>query len=102
MVHPNLVEGNHDILALLGSGMTSNVYVARSQLTGVFSAIKLIREEFLQSSPIALTQVEDEITILKALKPHPNIVKFLSFGDRAELYKPSGRKIDNKVFLQLE
>jgi len=64
-------------------------------------AIKVLKEEFLAKEKDALTSVENEITILKALK-HSGIVGMLECGDQGTVTKPSGRVINNMVYIIME
>ena len=60
-----------------------------------------MREEFLKRDEDSIKAVEKEIEILKGLK-HQNIINIESYGSDGDITKPSGRQIDNMVYLMLE
>lgn len=64
-------------------------------------ALKLLKEEFLQRDAASIKSVEQEIQILQGLN-HPNIVNIIGWGSDGIVQKPSGRKIENLVFILLE
>ena len=64
-------------------------------------ALKLLREEFLQRDAYSIKSVEQEIQILQGLK-HDNIVNIVGYGSDGTVLKPSGRKIENLVYILLE
>jgi len=45
--------------------------------------------------------VQNEITILKNLN-HIGIIRMVDFGDAGQVVKPSGRVINNLVFIVME
>ena len=98
--HP-IFNGQWEILSSLGEGNTSKVYMARNLENGNTVALKLLREEFLQRDADSIKSVEQEIQILQGLK-HQNIVNIVGYGSDGTVLKPSGRKIENLVYILLE
>lgn len=99
--HP-IFNNEYEILSSLGEGNTSKVYLARSiKDPSKQVALKLLREEFLQRDADSIRSVEQEIQILQGLK-HGNIVNILGYGSDGHVLKPSGRKIENLVYILLE
>ena len=98
--HP-IFNGEWEILSSLGEGNTSKVYMARNMNNKSTVALKLLREEFLQRDADSIKSVEQEIQILQGLK-HDNIVNIVGYGSDGTVLKPSGRKIENLVFILLE
>jgi serine/threonine protein kinase len=99
--HP-IFNGEYEILSSLGEGNTSKVYMARSlEDKDKIVALKLLKEEFLQRDSQSIKSVEQEIQILQGLN-HGNIVNILGWGSDGTVLKPSGRKIENLVFILLE
>jgi len=99
--HP-VFNNEYEILSSLGEGNTSKVYMARSltDKNKVF-ALKLLKEEFLQRDAESIKSVEQEIQILQGLN-HGNIINIIGWGSDGTVVKPSGRKIENLVYIQLE
>jgi serine/threonine protein kinase len=64
-------------------------------------ALKLLKEEFLQRDADSIKSVEQEIQILQGLN-HQNIVNIIGWGSDGTVLKPSGRKIENLVYILLE
>jgi len=64
-------------------------------------ALKLLREEFLQRDTDSIKAVEQEIQILQGLK-HDYIVNIEGWGSDGKVIKPSGREINNLVYILLE
>ena len=85
----------------LGEGNTSKVYLARSITNGELVALKIMKEEFLRRDNDSILSVHNEITILKNLQ-HENLVCMLGYGDSGEVMKPSGRLINNLVYIMME
>lgn len=101
MKHP-VFNGQYEILKSLGEGNTSKVYAGRSlQQPDKFVAIKILKEEFLRRDEESILSVQNEITILKNLN-HEGIIRMHDFGDNGEVVKPSGRIINNLVFIVME
>lgn len=99
--HP-IFNNEYEILSSLGEGNTSKVYMARNIADKKkIIALKLLKEEFLQRDAESIKSVEQEIQILQGLN-HPNIVNILGWGSDGVVVKPSGRKIENLVYIQLE
>jgi serine/threonine protein kinase len=94
-------NGEYELLGSLGEGTTSKVYKARSLKDGKMVALKLLREDYLQKEDDAITAVENEIQILMNLKHH-NVIGIYSYGSDGKIVKPSGRKIENLVYIVLE
>ena len=98
--HP-IFNGEWEIMSSLGEGNTSKVYLARNMTDKRQVALKLLREEFLQRDADSIKSVEQEIQILQGLK-HSNIVNIVGYGSDGTVLKPSGRKIENLVYILLE
>ena len=99
--HP-VFNGEYEILSSLGEGNTSKVYMARSlKNPKQVVALKLLREEFLQRDADSIKAVENEIQILQGLK-HENIINIVGWGSDGNVKKPSGREINNLVYILLE
>lgn len=99
--HP-IFNGEYEILSSLGEGNTSKVYLARSiKDPKKLVALKLLREEFLQRDKDSIKSVEQEIQILNGIK-HQNVVNILGWGSDGLVKKPSGREINNLVYILLE
>lgn len=99
--HP-VFNGEYEILSSLGEGNTSKVYMARSiKNPKQVVALKLLREEFLQRDVDSIKAVENEIQILQGLK-HENIINIVGWGSDGNVKKPSGREINNLVYILLE
>ena len=64
-------------------------------------AIKILKEEFLRRDEDSILSVQNEITILKNLN-HAGIIRMMDFGDAGQVVKPSGRVINNLVFIVME
>jgi len=64
-------------------------------------ALKLLKEEFLQRDTESIKSVEQEIQILQGLN-HEYIVNIIGWGSDGTVLKPSGRKIENLVYILLE
>merc|ERR1712036_72079 len=98
--HP-IFNAKYEILKSLGEGNTSKVYLGRELGTGAYAAIKILKEEFLRRDSDSILSVHNEITILKNLD-HFGIIKMHEYGDAGQVVKPSGRVIDNLVFIIME
>ena len=98
--HP-IFNGQYEIIKNLGEGNTSKVYLGKALSDGSFSAIKILKEEFLRRDCDSILSVHNEITILKNLK-HDGIVGLEGYGDSGEVVKPSGRIINNLVYVTME
>lgn len=85
----------------LGEGNTSKVYLARSLENGTFAALKILKEEFLRRDNDSILSVHNEITILKNMN-HEGIVALYGYGDAGLVVKPSGRHINNLVYILME
>merc|ERR1711994_27885 len=83
--HP-IFNGKFEILKSLGEGNTSKVYLGR--LIG-------------GNDQYAAIKVHNEITILKNLQ-HAGIINMYEYGDAGQVVKPSGRVIDNLVYIVME
>ena len=95
--HP-VFNGDFEIIKSLGEGNTSKVYLGRSLTTGTFAAIKILKEEFLRRDEDSILSVHNEITILKNLN-HAGLVAMQGYGDSGVVVKPSGRHINNLVYI---
>jgi len=99
--HP-IFNGTYEILKSLGEGNTSKVYLARNmQNPTEHVAIKILKDEFLKRDHDSILSVHNEITILKNLD-HAGIIRMVDYGDAGQVLKPSGRMIDNLVFIIME
>lgn len=99
--HP-IFNGKFEILKSLGEGNTSKVYLARSLTNPIeHVAVKILKDEFLRRDSDSILSVHNEITILKNLD-HTGIIRMIDYGDAGQVLKPSGRVIDNLVFIIME
>ena len=98
--HP-IFNGQYEVIKSLGEGNTSKVYLGRNNQNGTFAAIKILKEEFLRRDNDSILSVHNEITILKNMN-HTNVVAMLGYGDSGEVVKPSGRHINNLVYIMME
>ena len=98
--HP-IFNGQYEVIKSLGEGNTSKVYLGRNNQNGTFAAIKILKEEFLRRDNDSILSVHNEITILKNMN-HSNVVAMLGYGDSGEVVKPSGRHINNLVYIMME
>ena len=64
-------------------------------------ALKILKEEFLRRDNDSILSVHNEITILKNMN-HQNIIAMRGYGDAGEVVKPSGRHINNLVYIMME
>ena len=98
--HP-IFNDKFEIIKSLGEGNTSKVYLAKQIGTEDYSAIKILKEEFLRRDNDSILSVHNEITILKNLQ-HQGIIKMYEYGDAGQVVKPSGRIIQNLVYIVME
>ncbi len=99
--HP-IFNGKYEILKSLGEGNTSKVYLARCLENPTHHvAVKILKDEFLRRDNDSILSVHNEITILKNLN-HLGIIHMIDYGDAGQVLKPSGRVIDNLVFIIME
>jgi len=98
--HP-VFNNEYLILKSLGEGNTSKVYLGKKIDTEEYVAIKILKEEFLRRDNDSILSVHNEITILKNLS-HQGIIKMHAYGDAGTVVKPSGRVINNLVFIVME
>jgi len=101
--HP-IFNGEYEILKSLGEGNTSKVYLGRAvnaESENQFAAIKILKEEFLRRDEDSIVSVHNEITILKNLQHH-GIIRMYQYGDAGQVVKPSGRVIENLVYIVME
>jgi len=99
--HP-VFNDTYEIITSLGEGNTSKVYLGRNlQNPTLTVAIKIFKNEFLNRDNDSILSVQNEVTILKNLQ-HANIVNLVEFGDRGKVLKPSGRLIENLIFIIME
>jgi serine/threonine protein kinase len=99
--HP-IFNGKYEILKSLGEGNTSKVYLARCLVNPLnHVAVKILKDEFLRRDNDSILSVHNEITILKNLD-HSGIIRMVDYGDAGQVLKPSGRIIDNLVFIIME
>lgn len=99
--HP-IFNGTYEILKSLGEGNTSKVYLARSLANPAdYVALKILKDEFLRRDHDSILSVHNEITILKNLD-HVGIIRMYDYGDAGRVVKPSGRVIENLVFIIME
>lgn len=87
----------------LGEGKSSKVYKAHEiDDPSQEVAVKLIKQDFIKSGrEKSIQMIEHEIWILKSLN-HKNINRIIGYGTDGVIIKPSGRKIENLVYLILE
>lgn len=98
--HP-IFNGKYEILKSLGEGNTSKVYLGKMLGTEDYAAIKILKEEFLRRDNDSILSVHNEITILKNLQ-HAGIINMYEYGDAGQVVKPSGRVIENLVYIVME
>ena len=98
--HP-VFNGKYEILKSLGEGNTSKVYLGKLLGSEEYAAIKILKEEFLRRDQDSILSVHNEITILKNLQ-HQGIINMYEYGDAGQVVKPSGRVIDNLVYIVME
>ena len=99
--HP-IFNSTYEILKSLGEGNTSKVYLARNIANpNNHVAIKILKDEFLKRDHDSILSVHNEITILKNLD-HSGIIRMIDYGDAGVVLKPSGRVIQNLVFIIME
>jgi serine/threonine protein kinase len=99
--HP-VFNGKFEILKSLGEGHTSKVYLARNiEDPNQHVAVKILKDEFLRRDNDSILSVHNEITILKNLD-HFGIIRMMDYGDAGQVVKPSGRVIENLVFIVME
>jgi len=98
--HP-VFNDKYEILKSLGEGNTSKVYLGKLFGTEQYAAIKILKEEFLRRDNDSILSVHNEITILKNLQ-HQGIINMYEYGDAGKVVKPSGRVIDNIVYIVME
>ena len=98
--HP-VFNQKYEILKSLGEGNTSKVYLGKLIGTEQYAAIKILKEEFLRRDNDSIVSVHNEITILKNLQ-HQGIINMHEYGDAGQVVKPSGRVIDNLVYIVME
>lgn len=91
----------YEILKSLGEGNTSKVYLGKALDGDNYVAIKILKEEFLRRDTDSIVSVQNEITILKSLK-HSGIINMSEYGDQGKVVKPSGRVIENLVYIIME
>jgi serine/threonine protein kinase len=97
-----VLNNKYEMLSTLGEGNTSKVYLARLvENPNQYVAIKILKEEFLARDQDSRNAVANEVYILESLK-HPHIIKIEEFGDNGMVLKPSGRYLENLVFIVLE
>lgn len=98
--HP-IFNGKYEILKSLGEGNTSKVYLGKILGTEDYAAIKILKEEFLRRDNDSILSVHNEITILKNMQ-HAGIIGMYEYGDAGQVVKPSGRVIENLVYIVME
>ena len=98
--HP-IFNDKYEILKSLGEGNTSKVYLGKLIGTEQHAAIKILKEEFLRRDNDSILSVHNEITILKNMQHH-GIINMYEYGDAGKVVKPSGRVIDNIVYIVME
>ena len=101
--HP-VFNGKYNITEQIGQGNTSKVYLGEAVDATVQPqkvAIKILKAEFIDRSEDNLQSFRNEIIILKKLA-HVNVVKQCGFGDDGLIIKPSGRRLENLIYLIME
>lgn len=98
--HP-IFNDKYEVLKSLGEGNTSKVYLGKAVGQESYVAIKILKEEFLRRDADSIISVHNEITILKNLQ-HIGIIGMHEYGDSGRVLKPSGRVIDNLVYIVME
>lgn len=86
----------------MGEGKSSRVFVAREiKNHNNLVAIKVIRYQYLKCDRNANQMIDSEVNILKDLD-HQNINKLIEFGRNGRVIKPSGKEINNLIYMVLE
>lgn len=97
-----MLNGQYVLTANLGEGKTSRVYRCHDLKDPKKKfAVKLLREEYLAKDPRNLQTVQHEMGVLQSLG-HKGIVNQIETGIKGTIVKPSGRKINDLVYLMLE
>jgi len=60
-----------------------------------------MKSEYLKRSSKIMKNIEQEIQILSCMN-HKNIVRLIDYGTDGEIIKPSGRVIQNIVYIMME
>jgi serine/threonine-protein kinase len=101
--HP-IFNGKYNITEQIGQGNTSKVYLGLAvdpAIKPAKVAIKILKQDFIQRSEDNLESFRNEIQILRRLS-HENVVRLVDFGDQGLIIKPSGRRLENLIFLVME
>jgi len=97
-----IFKGEYEIIQNLGSGNTAKVYLGRSiKEPSKLVAIKIMKTEYLNRNAKIMKNIEQEIQILGCMN-HKNIVRLIDYGTDGEIIKPSGRQIQNIVYIMME
>ena len=99
--HP-VFNHEYEIISTLGDGNTSKVYLLKSiKEPEKEYALKLISNEYLTRHEDAFDSVKQEIKILQSIK-HEHVIKCIGYGSNGVIKKPSGRIVDNLIYILLE
>ena len=90
--------GSYDLIKVLGTGVSSTVYLAKHQETGVLWALKVMNSELDESSLEYM--VNNELSVL-AKCSHSNMVNLVDYKSGATLTHKDGRK-DSVFYIALE
>ena len=101
MILNPMLNGRYELIKELGEGHTSTVYFALDHRTNTNVAVKIIKNTYLYSDNNARASVDDEIVVMKSLE-HSSIVKLLEHGKKGVCVKPSGRVVENLVYIVME
>jgi serine/threonine protein kinase len=97
-----VMNGKYELRRELGEGKTSKVYLAydKENMSQQY-AVKILKNDYLESDPKAQESVIKEVAVLETLK-HKNIVQIYDFGDDGKIVKASGRVKEHIVYIVLE
>ncbi len=73
------------IIDLIGSGATSNVYIARDLKNGIIGAIKIIKDNYIDDNETIKKYFSREVDATRSLN-HENIIKLLDYGTYEHTY----------------
>ena len=99
-----IFNGRYHIEKQIGQGNTSKVYLGHavdSQQQPAKVAIKILKADYIMKSESNLQSFKSEIAILKQMD-HVNIIKLVSYGSDGYIVKPSGRRLQDLVYLVME
>jgi serine/threonine protein kinase len=90
----------YEIMKDLGAGAFSTVKLAKHKDTGNMVALKIIKDEALQSSS-SMDTFKTEVEVMSEIS-HPNIINMLSHSNDGVLKSANGTTKDKVIYLTLE